>query len=163
MAGGVAVAAIMIGLAVAAALLATGGGESGTSTTVVQRSGDETTVTESSTNKREEADTTVTTTVGRSSPEDADPAAAAVAAVGAEGYTVADSSDYEPSNTLGALVGSGGDGEKVFFFVDGDYIGTDTLEASGDIDIVSSSDTETEVSYGIYVPADPDCCPSGGG
>ncbi len=158
-AGGVAVGVIMIGLAVAAALLATGGGGSDPSTTVVQRSGDETTTV---TSKRKADDTTVTTTVGRSSPDGADPTAAAVAAVGAEGYKVSDPSDYDPSNTLGALVGSGEDGEKVFFFVDGDYIGTDTLEASGDIDIVSSSDTETEVSYGIYVPADPDCCPSGG-
>lgn len=103
---------------------------------------------------------TVTTTAERTAPDD--PAASAVARVAAEGYSVADSSDYDPTNTLGALVGSGSGGQKVFFFVDGDYIGTDTADPSGDIDIVSSADTETEVSYGIYVPADPDCCPSGG-
>ncbi len=161
--GGVVIGLIAAGLVAAAVLLASGSSsdDSGASqTTVVQSSGDKrtTTVTETS-----DGSTITTTTADRTAPDTPATAVdAAVAKVAEEGFSVDDSSDFNPDNTLGALVGSGAGGQKVFFFVDGDYIGTDTLDPSGDIDIVSSTDTETEVSYGIYVPADPDCCPSGG-
>ena len=162
--GGVLIALIAVGLAAAAVLLATsgkddGGGEEQT-TVAQQRDSRTTTVTETAL----DGSTITTTTVGRASPDpSADAAAdAAAARVAKEGFTVEDTSAYDPNMTLNALVGSGSGGQMVFFFVDGDYIGTDTADPSGDIDIVSTSDTVTEVSYGIYVPEDPDCCPSGG-
>jgi len=161
--GGVLVALIAAGLAAAAVLLATGGKDDGgeqQTTVAQQRGGGTTTVTETSGSET----TTTTTTAGRASPDPSTDAAGETAAarVAEEGFSVADTSGYDPNMTLNALVGDGPGGQMVFFFVDGDYIGTDTADPSGDIDIVSSSDTVTEVSYGIYVPEDPDCCPSGG-
>lgn len=167
--GGVVVGLIVAGLVAAAVLLATGGGSGDSGgdsttepeTTVAQQQKQRTkTVTE--TTPAEE-----TTTAGRSAPDDVpsgeDPGASAAAAtIAGEGYSAGDTSDYNSANTLAAMVGSGSGGELVFFFVNGEYIGTDVLEPSGDVEIVSSSDTVTEVSYGIYVPEDPDCCPSGG-
>ncbi len=152
---GAAIALIAAGLIAAAALLASSrSGDDAPQKTVVQRGNGKrtTTVTETSANG---------STSGSSDSSGAT-VDAAVARVAAEGFDVEDSSDFNPDNTLGALVGAGAGGEMVFFFVDGDYIGTDTADPSGDIEIVSSTDTETKVSYGIYGPADPDCCPSDG-
>ena len=93
------------------------------------------------------------------------PAAAAV--VRAHGYTADNLSEYHPSQTLRALVGTrsgsaDGYGQQVFFFVDGRFIGTDAKEPSASVKVVSQSDTEAVVAYPLYRPSDPLSSPSGG-
>lgn len=96
----------------------------------------------------------------------AEGATAAAAVLTAHDFTAKDTSEYHPDQTLRVLVGtrSSGDGheQQAFFFLDGRYLGTDTKDPSGQIAVVSQSDTEVAISYGIYRQGDSACCPSGG-
>jgi hypothetical protein len=92
---------------------------------------------------------------------------AALAVVRAHGYTAEDTSDYHPNQTLRVLIGTGshsndGYDKQAFFFVDGRYLGTDSSRPSAQIGVVSQSDTEVTLAYGLYRPNDPLCCPGGG-
>jgi hypothetical protein len=52
--------------------------------------------------------------------------------------------------------------QKVFFFIDSRYLGTDTARASNAITNVQASGTGSiAVTYPSYAPQDPLCCPSG--
>jgi len=87
--------------------------------------------------------------------------------VHAHGYTADDLSEYHPDQTLRALVGTrtgsaDGYAQQVFFFVDGNFIGTDTKEPSAAVQVVSQGDTEAVVVYRLYRPGDPLSSPSGG-
>jgi hypothetical protein len=91
---------------------------------------------------------------------------AAVAVVGAHGYTAGETSTYRPGQTLRVLVGtrtgsSDGYGQQAFFFVDGRYIGTDTSEPSSSVKVVGQSDTEVTLAYPVYKAGDPLSKPSG--
>lgn len=103
-------------------------------------------------------------TEGESHP--AEGATAAAAVLSARGFTAKDTSEYHPDQTLRVLVGtrSSGNGheQQAFFFVDGRYLGTDTKSPSGQITVVSQSDTEVAIAYGLYRQGDSACCPSGG-
>jgi hypothetical protein len=97
----------------------------------------------------------------------AEGAQAAAAIVRERGYTPEDTSEYHPDQTLRVLVGTrtgatDADDQRVFFFVDGRYLGTDTKEPSGQVKVVSQSDTEVAVAYAMYRQGDPLCCPGGG-
>jgi LppP/LprE lipoprotein len=90
-----------------------------------------------------------------------------MAAVRAHGFVVKDTSEYHPDQTLRVLIGAGtgsnGAHEKrAFFFVDGRYIGTDASSPSAQIGVASQGDTEVTLSYALYRPGDPLCCPGGG-
>jgi len=92
---------------------------------------------------------------------------AALAVVRSHGYTAGATSDYHPSQTLRVLLGTAarsgeGHGEQAFFFVDGHYLGTDASRPSAQMSVVSQSDTEVTLAYGLYRPHDPPCCPGGG-
>jgi hypothetical protein len=92
---------------------------------------------------------------------------AALAVVRAHGYTTGATSDYHPNQTLRVLLGTAarsgeGHGEQAFFFVDGHYLGTDASRPSAQMSVVSQSDTEVTLAYGLYRPHDPPCCPGGG-
>jgi LppP/LprE lipoprotein len=92
---------------------------------------------------------------------------AALAVVRAHGFRVEDTSDYHPNQTLRVLIGTGassGDGydKQAFFFVDDRYIGTDASSPSAQVGVVSQGDTEVTLSYALYRPGDPMCCPGGG-
>ncbi len=94
-------------------------------------------------------------------------AQAAGTVVRAHGYTPDNLSEYHPSQTLRALVGTrsgstDGYDQQVFFFVDGRFIGTDAKEPSASVKVVSQSDTEAVVAYRLYRPGDPLSSPSGG-
>ncbi len=162
---GAVVALIAVGLATAAVLLATGGGDDGggeEQTTVAQQQDQRTrTVTETTTTKDQttarERPVSTTTEAPSSSTVDT-----AVAGATAEGYTVTDTSAYDESNTLRVMEGTGSSGEFALFYNGSDFLGTDWADGSGDVEIVSSSDTEAVVSYAIYDASDDDCCPSGG-
>lgn len=92
---------------------------------------------------------------------------AALAVVRAHGYTAGATSDYHSNQTLRVLLGTAarsgeGHGEQAFFFVDGHYLGTDASRPSAQMSVVSQSDTEVTLAYGLYRPHDPPCCPGGG-
>ncbi len=92
---------------------------------------------------------------------------AAVAVLQAHGYTAQDTAEYKTGQTLRVLVGTragsgDGYGQQAFFFVDGNYIGTDTKEASAKLRVVSQNDTEVAIAYPLYRHSDPLCCPGGG-
>jgi LppP/LprE lipoprotein len=100
-------------------------------------------------------------------PPASPPASAAAAVLQAHGFVASDPSQYHPDQTLQVLVGmraGSGDGrhQQAFFFVDGRYIGTDSSAPSASIGVVSQSDTDVTLSYGLYRSGDPLCCPSGG-
>ncbi|MHB1537434.1 MAG: LppP/LprE family lipoprotein [Solirubrobacteraceae bacterium] len=87
------------------------------------------------------------------------PLAAAVATVEHAGYVPQDTSQYHASQTLRVLIGrrsgSGGSSsgaytQQAFFFVDGRYIGTDASQPSAAIELVSESDTEVVLAYGLF-------------
>jgi hypothetical protein len=93
-------------------------------------------------------------------------ASAAAALVGAHGFTARDTAEYHPGQTLRVLVGTrtaaGTQQQQAFFFLEGRYLGTDAKSPSGRISVVSQSDTEVAIAYGIYRQGDSACCPSGG-
>jgi hypothetical protein len=85
------------------------------------------------------------------------PLAAAVATVERAGYVPNDTAQYRASQTLRVLIGAKAGaseatayGEQAFFFIDGSYIGTDAAKPSAAIKLVSQSDTEVVLSYGLY-------------
>gem|GEM_PF-2721442 len=71
------------------------------------------------------------------------------------------------SGRLSAVMGiqgvSGGT-TWVFFFYDGQYLGTDTFSPSNNSisSVVASGSDQITVRYGLYKRSDPLCCPSGG-
>jgi hypothetical protein len=92
---------------------------------------------------------------------------AAAAVVRAHGFTVRNTSDYHPDQTLRVLIGTGTGSngrydKQAFFFLGDRYIGTDAGSASAQIGVVSQGDTEVTLAYGLYRPGDPLCCPGGG-
>lgn len=78
--------------------------------------------------------------------------ASALAVLQNRGYSALDPAQYQPSNTLQVLVGRGAGGQLAFFFIDGQYIGTDTRVPSAAISVVSSNDTEVTLAYALTHP-----------
>jgi hypothetical protein len=60
----------------------------------------------------------------------------------------------------GTVVGN--QGHKVFFFVSGKYVGTDTSDGSANLEFAFSTGLVVAVNYDLYHPSDPLCCPSAG-
>lgn len=92
---------------------------------------------------------------------------AAVAVLRAHGYTPGDTSEYHSNQTLRVLVGTrtgsgDGYGQQAFFFIGGQYLGTDTKEPSAKLRVVAQSDTEVAIAYPLYRSGDALCCPGGG-
>jgi len=96
--------------------------------------------------------------------------AAAVKVLAQRGFVLADGVDsrgWHADRTLNELVGilsTSGDGaaQRVFFFVNGRYIGNDTSDYSERLSAYSRSDNIVTVTYGLFRPKDPTCCNSGG-
>jgi hypothetical protein len=51
---------------------------------------------------------------------------------------------------------------RVFFFFDGNYIGSDTPDGSAGVQVTRLSSTKSLLIYSLYNPSDPRCCPNGG-
>jgi LppP/LprE lipoprotein len=115
------------------------------------------------------------TSTTRSAPEPAfteqeshpEGATQAAALLRTQGYTPDNTSEYHSNQTLRVLVGTrtgsaDGFNQRAFFFVDGRYLGTDSKEASAQLKVLSQSDTEVTLAYGMYRKSDPLCCPGGG-
>jgi len=93
--------------------------------------------------------------------------ASALATVNRLGYTVPDRRTYKPGQTLKVLVGiatgsTDAHVQHAFFFEGDRYLGTDTSDPSASVRVVGQSDTAVTLSYRLYRPRDPLCCPTGG-
>lgn len=95
--------------------------------------------------------------------------AAAKATVRGLGYTPNPDTGkhWDNSATLNVIVGiltGSADGHPAwaFFFVDGHYIGTDTELPSALINLAWTHSDTVALTYLLYAPADPMCCPSAG-
>ncbi|MCL5265476.1 MAG: protein kinase [Chloroflexi bacterium] len=91
----------------------------------------------------------------------------AVAKVASLGYTVKSAGSYNDRNTIRVLIGvatgsADGYNQRAFFFVNNDYIGTDTLNPSATVNLKWQTNDTVSLSYPLYRPNDPMCCPSGG-
>lgn len=91
----------------------------------------------------------------------------AEARVRAEGFTVEDTATYDDSYALRVLIGTRegsatGFAQRAFFFVESDYIGTDTSADSASIEYAGQDDETVSLSYALYRRDDPNCCPTGG-
>ncbi len=103
-------------------------------------------------------------------PEQPDPGGTltqAAATVEREGYEVVDFDSYDASSSLRVLIGvrkqsATSTAQKAFFFLGGDYLGTDTLSESAGIKYAGQEDTTVSLTYSLYRPDDPNCCPTGG-
>jgi hypothetical protein len=93
---------------------------------------------------------------------------AAVQTIAAKGYTVSGQTDENGyPGPLAVLIGvcSGSvDGycQHAFFFVNNAYIGTDTSSNDSDVSVAWQSGITVALTYPLYEPSDPMCCPSGG-
>lgn len=85
-----------------------------------------------------------------------------------EGYKVFDPEGLSnTSSKLHALHGTlefAADGydQRIFFFYNGKYLGTDTKEPSIGVGVVWRADDIITLSYRLYHNDDPLCCPTGG-
>lgn len=85
----------------------------------------------------------------------------------AHGYSVLGERDWHPDQQLKVLLGiddSTGQAraELAFVFVGDRFIGTDTRDPSGLIEVVAQSDDSLTLSYGLYRPSDSIDEPTGG-
>ena len=65
-------------------------------------------------------------------------------------------------NAIGGVLKASADGhfQRVFFFVNGRYIGLDSTQPSGSVQVANTSYDLVTVTYAIYQPSDALCCPS---
>jgi hypothetical protein len=88
---------------------------------------------------------------------------AAVAALAAEEFTPVRLADWRPAAELQVLVGRHAEGgNRAFFFVDGEMIGSDDPLVSGKVRVAEARKRSVTLAYGLYQPGDEPCCPSGG-
>lgn len=88
---------------------------------------------------------------------------AAVAALAAEDFTPVRLADWRPDAELQVLVGRHAEGgNRAFFFVDGEMVGSDDPLVSGKVRVAKARKRSVTLAYGLYAPGDEPCCPSGG-
>ena len=114
-----------------------------------------------------------TTTAGTTtSPTPPDPSArlslqAAEQVLAGRGYSVLGERDWRPDQPLKVLLGISDDpdaarAELAFLFVGDQFIGTDTKDPSGQIEVVAQGGDSVTLSYALYRPADSVDDPTGG-
>ena len=111
--------------------------------------------------------TTATATTGATPPN---PNAtlslhAAEQTLDARGYAVLDEHDFRSDQPLKVLVGirrAPPRAEQAFFFLGDRFIGTDTKDPSGAIDVLDQSADRVTLGYGLYRPGDALCCARAG-
>jgi hypothetical protein len=105
-----------------------------------------------------------------STPTTATPAApltlqAAEQLLDQHGYAPLTERDWRPDQTLKVLIGirrAQPRAELAFFFAADRFIGTDTKDPSGAIEVTTQSDDRVTLGYGLYEAGDALCCASGG-
>jgi hypothetical protein len=117
---------------------------------------------------------TTTTTVPPTPPTTVAPATTtaksdAIQVVQSRGYTPLATDDYAnaPPDALHVIVASPTDStnthaQQAFFFVHGKFIRTDLKGSSATIKVAWRSAATIALSYAIYKPGEPICCPTGG-
>lgn len=83
------------------------------------------------------------------------------------GYATLSERDWRPDQPLKVLLGireddAGPRAELAFFFVGDRFIGTDTKDPSGQIEVVEQTGEAVTLSYALYRPADSVDDPTGG-
>lgn len=63
---------------------------------------------------------------------------------------------------IGAATVNGDPAEYAFFFVNGQYVGTDLPQSSASISVSAQTGDTVTIRYALYRVTDPACCPSGG-
>jgi hypothetical protein len=87
---------------------------------------------------------------------------AAADVVASRGFEVVRLRDWDPKDTLRVLIGrSSSGGRLAFFFVNGDYIGNDSSDASARLSVRRTSDLAATLRYRIYAPGDSPDRPTG--
>ena len=90
---------------------------------------------------------------------------AAEAAVRERGYEPQDLESYRGDHTLRVIFGEPLDGPegtlRAFFFVDGDSVGTDAPDASGEVEVAKAGETQMTLRYRTYEPTDDADRPTG--
>ncbi|MCL5961803.1 MAG: LppP/LprE family lipoprotein [Chloroflexi bacterium] len=92
----------------------------------------------------------------------------AVNLVASKGYTVFNTSTFNPGAILNVLIGTltgsaDGYNQLAFFFHSGNYLGTDTANPSAQVSVAWQTNDTVSLDYVLYRPNDPMCCPTGGG
>ena len=87
-----------------------------------------------------------------------------------KGFTADDTSDFTtpPLDGLHVLIGTAtgsadGYSKQAFFFAHGRFLRTDLPSPSAGIRLAWRNDTTVALSYSVYKPNEPMCCPTGGG
>lgn len=81
--------------------------------------------------------------------------------VRSRGFDIVRKSDWKPDDTLQVLIGRSSTGSRLaFFFVDGQYLGNDSSDASSSLEVRATDDLTVTLRYGIYAPGDPPGKPS---
>lgn len=93
--------------------------------------------------------------------------AAAEQVLAGRGYSVLGERDWRPDQRLKVLLGIADSADEprrelAFFFVGDVFIGTDTKDPSGQIEVVDQSDDAVTLSYGLYRSDDSIDDPTGG-
>ncbi|KLL10119.1 MULTISPECIES: LppP/LprE family lipoprotein [Protofrankia] len=91
----------------------------------------------------------------------------ATAVVREHGYTPTGTAGYHPDNDLSVIVGRwtaavDGHPQQAFLFHHGRLVGTDTQLPSATVEWLWSTDDVVALSYQLYRPDDPLCCPTAG-
>jgi LppP/LprE lipoprotein len=152
----------------ALASLALAGCGGGDRTSVVTRTATVTrTVTVGATSTGSSATTTATATNGATPPNPSAPLTlhAAEQTLDARGYAVLMESDFRPDQPLKVLLGirrAQPRAELAFFFLGDRFIGTDTKDPSGAIEVTAQAADRITLGYGLYSPGDALCCARGG-
>ena len=92
---------------------------------------------------------------------------AAVEQLRRQGFVPVSIAAYRPRQVLRVLIGkpteaSSVRGRRAFFFVRGEYIGTDAATASARVRVASQSRTGITLAYSLFASGDRRCCPTGG-
>lgn len=92
---------------------------------------------------------------------------AAVEQLRRQGFVPVSIAAYRPRQTLRVLIGrptqaSGVRGRRAFFFVRGEYIGTDAATASARVRVALQSRSGITLAYSLFAPGDRRCCPTAG-
>jgi len=111
--------------------------------------------------------TTATATNGATPPNPNAPLSlhAAEQTLDARGYAVLTESDFHPDQQLKVLIGirrAPPRAELAFFFLGDRFIGTDTKDPSGAIEVTSQATDRITLGYGLYAPGDALCCARAG-
>jgi hypothetical protein len=92
---------------------------------------------------------------------------AAIKQLRSQGFEPVALADYHPRQSLRVLIGrpkaeTGVRGRRAFFFVRGDYLGTDAAEPSLRVRVLRQRENRITLAYRLFAPGDKPCCPTAG-